>query len=118
MDNIVTHYTNNLKKNSTYSIEIQAFEANPNVQDYLNQYIYRYFMRKRNEENGLIYEISKFKFDEFKNNSLYITAKLKWKIYGDRIETETANKKSVEYVMKTISNLDTYINNYIKFWKN
>jgi hypothetical protein len=118
MDNIVKHYTSNLKKNAPVQTQIQAFEANPNLQDYLNQYIYRYFVRKRNEENGLIYEISKLKFDEFKNNSLYITAKLKWKIYGDRTETEMANKKSVEYVMTTISNLDTYINNYLKFWKN
>jgi hypothetical protein len=66
----------------------------------------------------LIYEINKSKFDEFKNDSLYIAGKIKWKIYGDRDETEMANKKSVEYGMKTISNLDTYINNYLKFWKN
>ena len=116
---------NNTKPYS--NIELTTFEANPNEQDYFFQYIFRYFVRKRNDTNGLIYEvskqtydlfkISKFKFDEFKNNSLYITAKLKWKIYGDRTETETANKKSVEYVMKTISNLDTHINNYLKFWK-
>ena len=55
MDNIVKHYTSNLKKNAPVQTQIQAFEANPNIQDYRNQYIYRYFVRKRNEENGLIY---------------------------------------------------------------
>jgi hypothetical protein len=117
MDNIANHYTYNLNKNDYNFLEIKAFEPNPNVKDYTNQYIYRYFVRKRNDSNGLIYEIDKQKFDEFNNNSLYIAGKIKWKIYGDRNETERANKKSVEYGKKVISNLDTYINNYFKFWK-
>jgi len=117
MDEITKHYINNLNPKVYNTLELKTFEPIPNSQDYQNQYIIRYFVRKRNDINGLIYEINKSKFDEFKNDSLYIAGKIKWKIYGDRDETEMANKKSVEYGMKTISNLDTYINNYTKFWK-
>ena len=118
MDSTVKHYISNLQKYLFTKInEINTFEPNPNEQDYKNQYIIRFFIRKRNEQNGLIYEINKKTFDTIKNDNLYFGVSIKWKIYGDKNETETANKNSVNYGKKIISNLDTYINNYIKFWK-
>jgi hypothetical protein len=106
---------NNTKPYS--NIELTTFEANPNEQDYFFQYIFRYFVRKRNDTNGLIYEISKQTYDLFKISKLYIGVEIKWKIYGDRNETEQLNKNSVAYGKKTISNLDTYMTDYLKFWK-
>ena len=117
MDSITKHYIENLKGIGYNKLELKTFEQTPNSQDYQNQYIFRYFVRKRNENNGLIYEVSKDTYDIFNIDSLYFGVKIKWKIYGDKNETETANIKSVEYGKKTISNLNTYINNYLKFWK-
>jgi len=117
MDDIAKHYINNLNPKSYTTLELNAFEPNPNSQDYVNQYIFRYFVRKRNESNGLIYEVNKTTYDIFKNDSLYFGVRIKWKIYGERNETEELNKKSVAYGKQTISNLDTYINNYSKFFK-
>jgi hypothetical protein len=117
MDEIVKHYVDNLNTNGFKPLEIIAFEPAPNEQDYNNQYIFRYFIRKRNEQNGLIYEVKKDMFDLSNQNKLYIGVRIQWKIYGDKMETEELNKKSVAYGKHTISNLDTYINNYIKFWK-
>ena len=117
MKDIVKHYLDNLKPSGTKQLEIKAFEPNPNSQDYNNQYIFRYFIRKRNEQAGLIYEVDKNMYDSISNDSLYIGVRIKWKIYGDINETETLNKKSVSYGKSTLSNLDKYITNYLKFWK-
>ena len=116
MNDIVKNYLDLNPKQ--YSIlELTAFEPKPNQQDYVHQYIFRYFVRKRNETNGLIYEVSKQTYDLFKNDSIYFGIRIKWKIYGERNETEQLNKNSVAYGKHTLSNLDTYINNYLKFWK-
>lgn len=116
MDDIIKNYLS-LNKKPYNTLELVAFEPTPNSQDYAHQYIFRYFVRKRNENNGLIYEVNKKTYDLFKNDSLYFGIRIKWKIYGDRNETEQLNKNSVAYGKQTISNLDTYINNYSKFWK-
>ena len=115
MDAIVKNYME-LNSNSQ-NRNIKAFEPNPNIQDYNNQYIFRYFIRKRNEPNGIIYEVSKDTFDNYKNDSLYFGVKIKWKIWGDKKETEELNIKSVAFGKKTLSNLDSYIQNYVKYWK-
>lgn len=117
MDEIVKHYIDNLNKAGFKQLEITTFEPTPNEQDYNNQYIFRYFIRKRNEQNGLIYEVKKDMFDLSISNQLYIGVRIKWKISGDKSETEELNKKSVVYGKHTISNLDTYLKNYSKFWK-
>jgi hypothetical protein len=118
MDNsIVTQYLNLNKKTFTNVNEINAFEPNPNQQDYVHQYIFRYFIRKRNEQNGLIYEVNKKTFDSIKDDSLYFGVSISWKIYGDKNETQIANKKSIQLGKQTISNLDNYLNDYLKFWK-
>jgi hypothetical protein len=47
MNDIVKNYLDLNPKQ--YSIlELTAFEPNPNQQDYVHQYIFRYFVRKRN----------------------------------------------------------------------
>ena len=116
MDNIVKNYKD-LNVNGFSIKKINAFEPTPNTQDYENQYIFRYFIRKRNETNGIIYEVNKDTYDEFRNDTLYFGIKIKWKIWGDKKETEELNIKSIAYGKKMLSNLDSYVKNYLKYWK-
>jgi len=116
MDEIIKNYLN-LEVKMYNSLKLITFEPMPTEQDYVYQYIFRYFVRKRNESNGLIYEVNKITYNTFKQDSLYFGVRIKWKIYGDRNETEQMNKNSVIYGKKIISNLDTYMTDYLKFWK-
>ena len=115
--NIVDRYTNIKNTNNSRQPLLEAYEPKLIEQDYKIGYIYRLFIRKRNEPMGIIYEIDKYTNKKYVNNALYITTKLRWKIKGDKTEVEEANKKSIELGRHNISNLDTYLKNHSKFWK-
>ena len=115
--NIVDRYTNIKNTNNSRQPLLEAYEPKLIEQDYKIGYIYRLFIRKRNEPMGIIYEIDKYTNKKYVNNPLYITTKIRWKIKGDKTEVEEANKKSIELGRHNISNLDTYLKNNSKFWK-
>lgn len=115
--NIIDRYNTIKKVVDTTTPLLEAYEPKLIEQDYQIGYIHRFFIRKRNEPNGVIYEIDKFTNKKYIKDSLYITTKIRWKIRGDKTEVETANKKSIELGRKQISNLDTYLKNHSKFWK-
>ena len=115
--NIVDRYTNIKNTNNSRQPLLEAYEPKLIEQDYKIGYIYRLFIRKRNEPMGIIYEIDKYTAKKYVNNPLYITTKIRWKIKGNKIEVEEANKKSIELGRHNISNLDTYLKNHSKFWK-
>ena len=95
----------------------ETFEPKPIESDYSVGFIYRYFIRKRNEQNGLIYEINVNTYKKYTKDVFHIPVRIRWKISGERYEVENANRKSITFGKNTISNLDTYIKNYTKFWK-
>ena len=95
-----------------------TFEAEPNEQDYNIGFIYRYFVRKRNEPFGIIYEINKEVYNNFSNSPFFIATKMKWKISGgNKFEVEQLNQRSINYAQETISNIDTYVKNLTKFYR-
>jgi hypothetical protein len=90
----------------------------PTENDYMAGYIFRYFIRKRNDLNGIITEVSKQTYDNFLNNSSYITLRMRWKIAGgNKFEIEQLNQRSINYSQETISNIDTYVRNLTKFYR-
>ena len=95
----------------------ETSEPKPLESDYKIGFIYRYFIRKRNEVNGLLYEINVNTYRRYLKDVFYIPVRIRWKISGEQNEVETANRKSISFGKNTISNLDTYIKNYSKFWK-
>jgi hypothetical protein len=115
--NIIDRYTNIKQTDSFKTNVLEVYEPKLIEQDYLIGYIYRFFIRKRNEPNGIIYEIDKFTNKKYLKDPLYITTKIRWKVSGKKDEVETANKKSIGLGKKDISNLDTYLQNHSKFWK-
>lgn len=97
---------------------IVSYEQMPTENDYMAGYIFRYFIRKRNDENGIITELSKQTYDNFLNNSMYITLRMRWKISGgNEYEIAQLNQNSINYSQQTISNIDTYVKNLTKFYR-
>lgn len=115
--NIVDRY-NKINTSRPYTKPfLEVYEPKLIEQDYKVGYIHRFFVRKRNEPNGVIYEIDKFTNKKYQNDPLFITTKIRWKIIGTKEEVETANIKSIGLGKQQISNLDTYLQNHSKFWK-
>jgi hypothetical protein len=97
---------------------IISYEQIPTENDYMAGYIFRYFIRKRNDSNGIITELSKQTYDNFLNNASYITLRMRWKISGtNSAEVEQLNQRSINYSQETISNIDTYVRNLTKFYR-
>ena len=97
---------------------IVSHEQIPTENDYMAGYIFRYFIRKRNDSNGIITEVSKQTYDNFLNNSSYITLRMRWKISGgNKYEVEQLNQRSINYSQETMSNIDTYVKNLTKFYR-
>ncbi len=94
-----------------------TFEAQPNEQDYRVGFIYRYFVRKRNEPFGIISEVNKEVYDKFLDSSFYLPLRMRWKISGNnKFEVEQANQRSINYAQETMGNIDTYVKNLTKFY--
>lgn len=106
-----------LKGGNVQSQNLPSFEPVPNENDYLIGFIYRYFARKRNDENGIIKEIKKEIYDSIINDSYHIICRIKWKISGNESEVVEANTKSINYGKQTITNLDLYCKNLKKFYR-
>jgi hypothetical protein len=115
--NIIDRYNAISKKKTYKQPPIQLYEPVVIEKDYKIGFIYRYFIRKRNEPNGIIYEINSDTQRKYKNDALFITTSIRWKINGEQWEAETANKKSINLGKLDISNLDTYVKNLSLFWK-
>ena len=95
-----------------------SFEANPNDKDYKIGFIYRYFVRKRNEPTGIISEISKEMYDKFSDSPFFIAVQMRWKITGtNKFEVEQLNQRSIQYTQQTMGNIDTYVKNLTKFYR-
>jgi len=97
---------------------IVAYEQIPTDLDYSAGFIYRYFIRKRNDNFGIITEVSKQTHDNFLNDSFYLTLTMKWKISdGNKFEIEQMNQRSINYAQETMGNIDTYVKNLTKFYR-
>jgi hypothetical protein len=97
---------------------IVSYEQMPTENDYMAGYIFRYFIRKRNDSNGIITEVSKQTYDNFLNNASYVTLRMRWKISGgNKFEVEQLNQRSINYAQETMSNIDTYVKNLTKFYR-
>jgi hypothetical protein len=115
---------NNIKTNKVgplYDEEptsVRTFVPNPINLDYERSYIYRYFIRKLNDENATIYEVDDRRISEYRNNPLYTYVTIEWKISKDSIENvKIINRKSIMEGQKRISNLHLYLPNLTQFYK-
>ena len=114
---IIDRY-NTINKKKVYKQPVLSpYEPKLIERDYQIGFIYRYFIRKRNEVNGTIFEINIDTHTKYKNDPLFIITRIRWKVSGEQYEIETANRKSINLGKLDISNLDTYLKNLTLFSK-
>lgn len=101
----------------------------PSEDDYANGYIRRYFVKKANDTNGHIFEISKETYLEYLQNPLWIVDNIKWRISGpiepvynsngemDDRGVRNSNKAAIQLSINKIKNLQLYLPNLLQFHK-
>lgn len=91
-----------------------------------DKFITRYFVRVVNDVQ-MITEVDKKQYNEFKDNSRFITTELRWKIVGKKetikqsngielLGTIDTNKIAVTNADLTFGGLRNYITNYSEYW--
>lgn len=96
------------------------------------RFIYRYFARQSNLENGEIIEINESKYNDIKNVPLYVSVRIPWRISG-RVEdvagseqgqptrlytgVETANKEAIVDGNRKLPGLDRKLVDPLQFYQ-
>ena len=109
-------------------ILINTYIPTPIDIDYVRGYVRRYFVRKVNDLNGIIYEVSGSEFIRMASKPLYIRVSVKWRITGpkdmimdgDKIIDNgviNSNRLAIKYASEKIENLSLYLPNLLQFYK-
>jgi hypothetical protein len=110
------------------NIRINTYIPIPKDTDYVRGYVRRYFVRKVNDENGIIYEVSGSEFTRLQVKPLYIRVSVKWRISGpkdmimdgDKIVDNgviNSNRLAIKYASEKMENLSLYLPNLLQFYK-
>jgi hypothetical protein len=115
---------------NTYKIKYpKTIVPIPSDLDYSSGFMRRYFIRKRNDENGHIFEISKDTYSEYEDNPFWKTETLKWRIRGpieptykdngeiDDVGVTNSNKAAIALAQSSLKNIGLYLPNLKQFWK-
>jgi hypothetical protein len=94
-----------------------AFLPKPSDQDYSNGFIRRYFIRKSNDLNAFIYEVSKDTIVKYEKISFWKSTSIKWKLVGTKEEVTESNRKAIAFVSKEFPTLALYIPNLTQFYR-
>lgn len=106
-----------------------TYHPDPIEEDFQIGYLDRFFLRKANQQTGIIQEVDAKTYKKFMNNPLFAKTRIRWKIMGPLNTTFNddgsvkeygiahANKRSIELGKKDISNLDKFLVDYTKFYK-
>lgn len=123
-------YKDVAKDLNTFKIEYpKTVVPSPTNSDYSSGFIRRYFVRKRNDDNGHIFEISKDVYSEYENNPFWKTETIKWRIRGplgptykddgeiDDVGVINSNKAAIGLAQPNLKNIGLYLPNLKQFWK-
>lgn len=113
-----------------YKIEYpKTIVPSPSDSDYSLGFLRRYFVKKRNDDNGHIFEISKDIYGDYQDNPFWKTETLKWRIRGpidptykddgeiDDVGVVNSNKASIRLAQGSLKNIGLYLPNLKQFWK-
>lgn len=109
-------------------VRINTYIPTPIEIDYIRGYVRRYFVRKVNDLNGIIYEVSGNEFTRLQVKPLYIRVSVKWRISGpkemimdgDKIIDNgviNSNRLAIKYASEKMENLSLYLPNLLQFYK-
>jgi hypothetical protein len=111
-------YTDVAKNTKLFEIKApDAFLPNPSEQDYESGFIRRYFVRKANDKNGFIYEVSKDTSVQYQKIPFWKTSSIKWRLDGTKDEVAESNKKAIAFVSQDFPKLPLYLPNLTQFYK-
>lgn len=94
-----------------------TFLPNPQDADYTNGFIRRYFVRKSNDVNAFVYEVSKDTSVKYEKIPFWKTTSIKWRLTGTEDEVTESNKKAIGFVFKEFPTLALYLPNLNQFHK-
>jgi hypothetical protein len=94
--------------------------------DAKNKFITRYFVRQVNDKDFIV-EVDNSQYEEFKENSRFVTTQIKWKIIGKKqnmtlsngttiFGVEDTNRVVVSEADLTFGGLLKYITSYLEYW--
>lgn len=119
-----------VKKSQIFDLNTpQTIVPVPTDADYENGFIIRYFIRKANDVNGFVFEVSKDGYETYIENPYWVVGEMRWRISGplnpvfketgdiDDFGVLESNKKSIMYTSKTIKNIALYLPNILQFYK-
>jgi hypothetical protein len=101
----------------------------PTKLDYEDGFLIRYFVRKANDVNGFIFEVSQETFELYLENPYWVCGELKWRIAGpvepvyksngelDDMGVRKSNKTSINFTAKSLPNIGLYLPNLLQFYK-
>jgi len=94
-----------------------AFLPSPSEEDYEIGFIRRYFVRKANDKNGFIYEVSKDTSIKYEKIPFWKTTSIKWRLDGTKDEVTESNGKAIGFVAQQFPKLALYLPNLTQFYK-
>lgn len=101
----------------------------PKISDinYENEYIQRYFVKKRNAETSTIYEVGLDQFNTIQKNPFYLCITVLWKIKGKLETTDTQDGKilgvrefnlnSISKAKNRMTGISLLLNNPLEFYR-
>lgn len=99
-------------------VEIQSYV--PEITDfhYRNGYINRYFVRRANDPNGIVYEVDTSNYSLYTNSPRFVATRIVWRISNDTVDRiKQFNRNSIQNGKKDISNLHLYLVHLDQFYK-
>ena len=123
-------YKTLLKNPEFYDIKYpETIVPSPTDDDYKVGFIRRYFVRRSNDPNGYIFEVSEKVYTQFlsSNSPFWVIDNMKWRITGpkDTIMAEDgalidvgvikANKSALGLVTEKLKNIKLYLPNLTQF---
>lgn len=123
-------YKDLLKEKELFNLNLpNTIVPTPTTEDYLLGYIRRYFIKKVNDPNGFIYEVSSDVYSEYIENSFWVAESIKWRISGPIEETykdngevedrgvRSSNKGAIGRASAKLKNIGLYLPNLLQFHK-
>lgn len=123
-------YKDLLREPELFNLELPStIVPIPTQEDYILGYIRRYFIKKINDVNGHIYEVSSDVYGEYIENPFWTTENVKWRIsgpiepiYKDNGEIEdrgvrNSNKGAIGRASAKLKNIGLYLPNILQYHK-
>ena len=123
-------YKDLLKEGELFNLQLPiTIVPIPTQEDYILGYIRRFFIKKVNDSNGHIYEVSSNVYGEYVENAFWAAENIKWRIagpiettYKDNGEIEdrgvrSSNKAAIGRVSAKLKNIGLYLPNLLQFHK-